>query len=273
MAVFEQGSELRQFFRGQNKQIEAWLAKNQEAVGLDGPVSKPTLSRALAGHDANPTVVDALDALFDAVARDPWSFCEPPTDLDNLTDYASCRWWYDTLQPAVSWSRFERINQFPLAGADREIVQESFDRWRDSLNAACEQYQNDFDLVRSLQSDAEPEYQTWSQDPWRLDARGSIKRRVGFPGLAGRSPEEIGRALALDMRKMPLPDVANARLDYTQPHSLPVDDYDAVAVEPWNGDEFEGVEEQRVEGKLVRHRVTYYWDGQRYQIEDVEKFK
>ncbi|PIE13497.1 MAG: hypothetical protein CSA68_11615 [Rhodobacterales bacterium] len=268
MSVFEQGSELQVFFRGQQR-IAAWLAKNHK------PVSKATLSRALGGHDADSDLVDALDRLFDDVSRDPWSFCKPPP-VEQMTEYATCRWWYDALEPAVVWSRFERINQFPLTGNDLEVVQAAYDDWHARLEAACARYQEDYDLVRSLHSDLNPKYQSWSKDPWRLDAHGSIKRRIGFPGLAGRSPEEIGRAFALDQHELPLPNTQKARLEYERPYSVPVDDYEAEPVGPWNGDEFEGIEEVKVDidgrSKRARHRVCFYWDGQRYLVEDVEPF-
>ncbi len=298
-AVFLRGDDVRQFLRGRNKIAEAWVARNYERLGLDGPIHASTVSRALGGYTVAQIVVDAMDKLYDEIRNDPWKWCKPPQDIDDLCEYASARWWHETLDPPVSKSRFDRIKQQPLTGADREVVQTRFDAWRDKLKAACDQYMKDAELVRAFEADDDPEYQYWTRredgslfmwgfvpeterDGWQRDPDGSnFKRRVGNAGLLGRSQEEIGMAWALTDVDMTLPIVDEARLSYSQPEPVPNPPHHSTPVEPWNGEEFDGYEVSyfSIEGKVhgdpeirlkVRNEVRYYWVGDRYDVYDVK---
>lgn len=284
--VFEHGDELKRFMRNQNKRIEAWIAQNHSDIGLDGPIHKSTVSRALGGFPVVEPVANALDILYSKIRQDPWVWCEPPSDLDNLFEYASVQWWYDVLKPPVSHYRFERSRKFPLEGADRALVQECFDKWRDNLKAACDQYKIDSELVRALEHDESPEYQYWdglelvTLEHYELakdDPRGRSKvtrHRVGNAGLLGRTDEEIGMAWALADVVISLPLVDEARLSYTRPNPVSNVEHFSEAIEPWNGQEFEGIEYRSSEHSNLSARgtVRYYWAGDRYKVEDIDPF-
>ncbi|GIT86174.1 hypothetical protein [Roseobacter sp. OBYS 0001] len=307
--VFDDAEAVRRFTLKQNRRVETWFLENWERLdGITGPIHKSTVSRALTSNPVVEPVAAAMDVLFEEMRDDPWEWCKPPEDVDDLTNYAPLNWWFKTLSPAMSWARFERAKAHPLVGDERELVQERFDTWRERLRAACDQFKEDRRLVRALEADMNPEYQVWADygHGWQLaysleEADRSeksvrkIKRRAGNPGLHGCTGEEIGLALALADATLTLPDVEGARLTYARPRVVPETDHISEPVEPWNGDEFDGVEVERISPKTdeheffkryqkegvesVRtlhfefmHNVRYYWDGQRYQIEDVQKF-
>lgn len=284
--IFEHGDEVRRFMRGRNRVVEGWLNKNWERldVGMTGPVTGDPVSKALGGRPVMEPTVKALHVLRDEIRADPWAWCKPPErieDVEGIKDYAEYSWWYDVLKPSVSFSRFERMRAQPLPTDEREYLQERLNEWSSRLRAACDQFMADNDLLRGLHADDEPEYQFWTLEDsgWRLGATGQ-RRRVGNPGLHGRSPEEIGLAVALGRMMLPLPLIDEARLAYTRPDVRPLNDYISEPVEPWNGLSFEGVELDSWEDNRrqlsrpdylqVEHRVVYYWDGARYQVADVD---
>jgi hypothetical protein len=278
--IFEGASAVKQFTLGQNKRVLSWLDRNWKRAGLTGPEHKSRVSDALASERVLEPVVKALDLMLDEMRADPWEWCKPPTSVDNLSEYAPLTWWHAVLAPPVSLDRFGRISSVPLVGDQRIAVQERLDAWSSRLRAACDQFKADQALVQALRADMNPEYQYWiaGDSGWRLGHDGQ-RHRVGNPGLRGRSPEEIGLAVALFKEAMPLPMIEEARLAYDRPNARPVLDHVSEPVEPWNGREFEGVEwatdedvvqkERRTTYTQVEHRVVYYWDGQRYQIEDL----
>ena len=121
----------------------------------------------------------------------------------------------------------------------------------------------------------------------RKRTAGAFQRRVGNAGLHGRTPEEIGLAYALADTVMPLPLIAEARLLYARPRVVPMPGHYSSPVEPWTGDAFNGFEQDVVELETgfdedravritatfdVEHDVTYYWSGDRYEVEDVQRF-
>ncbi len=273
--VFQEADAIKQFLLG-NKRVVAWIADNWERLeGITGPVHKSTVSKALSGMAVVAPVANALDVLFDEIRADPWEWCKPPESIDALTDYAPLTWWFKTLdlKGSIHWSRFERMAKQPLKAEDVEFVQERLNDWRGRLRAACEQFQSDEALVRALHSDEFPEYQCWVQDGDEIRmGHGGFRRRVGNPGLHGRSDEEIGLAWALADATLTLPNIEKAVLTYSKPRAVPNALHPSEPVEPWNGDEFEGVEIDEVAGMQVKHRVCFYWDGQRYLVEDVEPF-
>lgn len=291
LRVFENADNIKQFTLNQNRRVVAWIADNWERLdGLTGPIHKSTVSRALCGQPVVEVVADALDVLFDEMMADPWAWCEPPTDVDRLPEYAPLSWWYKTLKPPVSWARFERLAQYPLEGNDRVLTQERLDDWRARLKAACDQYATDVRLARALLADERPEFQYWVEDAhgWRLvslddyqRATGKkMRRRVGNAGLHGCTPEEVGLAYALADVSFALPMVEEARLAYARPRVVPQQRHESEPVLAWNGDEFDGVEVAFVETERdfiverwqVKNRVRYYWAGDRYEVEDVEPF-
>lgn len=90
-----------------------------------------------------------------------------------------------------------------------------------------------------------------------------IKRgRVGETGLHGKSPHEIGLAIALQDMHMTLPDMERACVTYRRPDVEPVHDWKSVPVEPFMGDKFDAYQADRFDGVFLR--VTYTWDGSRY---------
>lgn len=290
--VFQEGDAVKQFILGQNHRVVSWIADNWERLDdLTGPVHKSTVSKALSGTPVVKPVADALDIMFDEIRDDPWAWCEPPKTIDRLSEYAPLSWWYKILElkKSIPWSRFERMAKQPLKAEDAEYVQERLDDWRKRLKAACVQFKADRALVCALESDEDPEFQKWvfEDEQYRIvgldDGRlKPFRRRVGNEGLHGRSDDEIGRAWALANAILTLPDVEKAALTYSQPECVPVSDHYSEPVEPWNGDEFEGVEVASVDVKhceygttdtfKVKHRVCFYWNGQRYLVEDVEPF-
>ena len=277
--IFERGDELRMFMRGRNHRVENWLNDNCVRLGLEGAVHPTNLSRALIGRPSSETLVQALRALVDEIRADPWEWCKPPArieDVEGIQEYATYGWWYDLLDPTIPFSRFERMPKHPLNRDEAEFLQERLSDWSTRLKGACDQYKADHALVRALMADDAPEYQSWGLEDsgWRLGGRGQ-RHRVGNSGLHGRTPDEIGLALALSRAALPLPFVKEARLAYDRPSALPVGDYISDPVEPWNGQEFEGVEWDSWEDNRrqlsrpdylqVEHKVVYHWDGQRYQ--------
>ena len=278
--VFEDASAVKLFTLGQNKRVLSWLDRNWKRAGLTGPEHKSRVSDALASERVLEPVVKALDLMFEEMRADPWAWCKPPTSVDDLSEYAPLTWWHAVLAPPVSLDRFGRISSVPLVGDQRLAVQERLDAWSSRLRAACDQYMADQALVRALRADMNPEFQFWGLEDsgWRLGGTGQ-RHRVGNPGLHGRSPEEIGLAVALSRVPLPLPLIEEARLAYDRPNASPVHDHVSEPVEPWNGLEFEGVEwvldedvvqkERRTTYTQVEHRVVYYWAGSRYKIEDV----
>lgn len=282
--AFEQHDEVRMFIRGRNQIVETWLHDNGHRVNL-GPVSSDTLSKALRGLPVLEPLPQALALMLDDMRRDPWAWCEPPErieDVDGLRAYAGYPWWYALLKPTVPMSRFERMPKHPLPPDEAEYLQERLSDWSRRLRAVCDQHKRDHDLVEALRWDMKPEYQKWvvEDSGWREGV--GTRRRIGNPGLRGRSADDVARAYALDKITLHLPMIEDARLFYKCPDVVPVHDHESEPVEPWNGQEFEGVEWDywedartpgiRSEYLQVEHRVVYWWDGSRYQIEDVEKF-
>lgn len=290
--VFAEAEALRQFTIGQNMRVEAWIADNWERVGLTGPIHKSTVSKALSSYPVVEPVANALDILFGEIRDDPWAWCKPPVQVEDMPSYASLNWWFKTLRlkEAISWSRFERMSSQPLTDTDRSWVQERLDDWSARLRAACDQFQIDRELVRALEADEDPEYQHWHKvdGEWRLGeksprdpAEKELRRRVGNAGLHGRSSDEIGLAWALADATITLPDIVAARLTYSRPRAVANVTHFSEPVEPWNGQEFEGVEvanyvqEKRFSADVtytVKHKVLFYWAGDRYKVEDVEPF-
>ncbi len=267
---FAHASELKLFSLGQNRRVESWIAHNWERAGMTGPIDKSYVSKALSSLPVLEPVVNALGILFDEITSDPWEWCKPPEQVEDLADYAPLSWWYVVLDPPVAWTAFASMSSRPLKAAYREVTQTRLSEWRSRLRAACDQYKADHALVRALRADEAPEY---CQDD------DGQRHRVGNPGLHGRTPDEIGLAYALSRMTLPLPLIKEARLAYDRPNASPVHDHVSEPVEPWNGLEFEGVERADWESletrdgrpvyRQVENHVRYYWDGQRYQIEDI----
>lgn len=293
--IFEDADAMRLFTLRQNARVVAWVTDNWERCeGLTGPVHKSTVSRALTSMPIVEPVLNAMDILFDEMRDDPWAWCKPPESVELLSEYAPLNWWYKVLKlkMAVPWARFERMATQPLKAEDAEFVQERLDEWRKRLSEACDQFKTDRALVRALESDENPEFQHWfvedgetrllADEHVAKRAGSAFRRRVGNAGLHGASAEEIGLAYALADVTLTLPMVEEAQLSYSRPRIVPQHDHFSEAVESWNGDEFEGVESDMVEYQeaeyldkvtyRVKHRVCYYWDGQRYRVEDVEPF-
>lgn len=292
--IFEEGYAVRKFLEEDNSRVVNWLRANWERFGMAGPVDKTIVSRALLGEPVREETVAALEGLVKEMREDPWAWCKPPERIEDLPDdHRPLTWWYDTLKPPLPEYRFKRIRTQLLPDDMRADVQRALDNWSSRLRAACDRFQADTRLVRAMHADIEPEFQHWVDDcGWRLvtpaeyrRASGTkMRRRVGDRGLQGCTAEEIGLAYALADAVRPLPLVKEARLAYAQPRGVPEHDHYSEPVEPWNGAEFEGFEvedalikparytgdmEERVK---VRHRVCYWWDGQRYQVEDVRPF-
>jgi hypothetical protein len=290
--VFQEAEAMRQFTLGQNKRVEAWLADNWERVGLTGPIHKSTVSKALSSMPVVKPVADALDVLFGEMRDDPWAWCQPPTQVEDMPRYAPLTWWFKTLRlkDALSWTRFERMPKQPLTDKDRSRVQERLDEWADRLKAACDQFQSDRALVRALEADEDPEFQKWFLvgGEWRFDdvgervnAEKELRRRVGNAGLHGRSEQEIGMAWALADAVLTLPDIPEAKLTYTRPSAVPTVTHFSEPIEPWNGQEFDGVEVGQFvydppyvqkETFTYKSKVRFYWSGDRYAVEDLEPF-
>lgn len=290
--VFTQAEAVRQFTIGRNMRVEAWVADNWERVGLTGPIHKSTVSKALSSQPVVKPDADALDILFGEMRDDPWAWCQPPTQVDDMPRYAALNWWFKTLRlkDALSWTRFERMPSQPLTDKDRSWVQERLDEWSQRLKAACDQFQIDRALVRALEADEDPEYQHWNMvdGEWRLGekspretAQKELRRRVGNAGLHGRSEMEIGLAWALADTTITLPDIVEARLTYSRPRAVSGVTHFSEPVEPWNGQEFDGVEiadfvyaepYKATEAFTIKHKVCFYWTGDRYGVEDVEPF-
>lgn len=297
-AVFAHADSVKTFLLGQNRRVEAWFTEQWERLGgITGPIHKSTISKALSSAGVVAPVKAALDVLYGEMRDDPWAWCEPPESVDHLSDYAALSWWYETLNPETPWSKFERFRSNPPEGETRAHVQGLLDAWRARLKAACDQYQEDRRLVQAIWADTQPDYQNWAKyegefvlDIGRFleaDRDSAFRRRIGNPGLAGRSPEEIGLAYAMMDQTLDLPLVREARLPYSRIARVhPVHDHASEPVEAWNGDQFDGVEitgwsfkteypdhrEPTVEVFWVKHRVLFYWAGDRYQVEDVERF-
>ena len=127
--VFLDADALKTFIQHQNKRVEAWFVVNWERLpGIEAPVHKSTISRALSSTPVLEPVANALDILFEEMKADPWAWCEPPATVEALApDWRPMNWWYKVLQPAVSWTRFERIRSHPLDGDDRTLTQERLD--------------------------------------------------------------------------------------------------------------------------------------------------
>ena len=276
--VFQEADAIKQFLLGQNKRVEAWFAENWERLDdMTGPIHKSTVSKALSGMPVVEPVANALDVMFDEIRADPWAWCEPPETIDDLASYAPMNWWFKTLElsKVMSWSRFEAMRTRPFSDNQREDVQQRLSEWHERLRRVCDQFKLDQALVRALEADEDPEYQWWVRDGDEIRlgrGEGAFRRRVGNPGLHGRSDDEIGEAWALADATLTLPDVARAELTYSRPQGAPVSDHFSEPVEPWNGQEFEGVELQEVGGQQVKHRVCFYWHGDRYHVEDIEPF-
>lgn len=279
--VFKEHDEVRLFLRSRNHVVEKWL---------DGAYHKSTVSRALTGLPVSEELALSLGVMLDEMRHDPWAWCEPPErieDVEGLQDYASYKWWYDLLRPTVPFSRFERMPKHPLPADEAEFLQERLSEWRSRLKGACDQYKSDFALVEALRADETPEYQSWAKEDtgWRLGARRpgvpgeTYRHRVGNPGLRGRSADDVARAHGLARVTMRLPLIEEARLAYV-PEVVEVNGHVSRPIEPWNGQEFEGVEWamwedrrpdwQRGPNFEVEHKVVYYWDGERYQVRDID---
>ncbi|WP_226782536.1 hypothetical protein [Oceaniglobus trochenteri] len=290
--VFQEAEALRQFTLGQNKRVEAWLTDNWEHVGLSGPINKSTVSKALSSMPVVKPVADALDVLFSEMRDDPWAWCEPPGHVEEMPSYAPLTWWFKTLRlkDGLPWSRFERMPSKPLTDEDRSWVQERLDEWSARLKAACDQFKTDRALVRALEADEDPEFQNWHRidGEWRMGkkpprdtAEKDLRRRVGNAGLYGRSEDEIGLAWALADATITLPDIVEAKLTYSRPRAVSGVTHFSEPIEPWNGQEFDGVEIAEfvydkpytdTEAYTIKHRVRFYWAGDRYKVEDVEPF-
>lgn len=287
--VFQDADAIKKFLLGQNKRVEAWFAENWERLDdMTGPIHKSTVSKALSGMLVAEPVANALGVMLDEIRADPWAWCEPPESIDDLASYAPMNWWFKTLglKDGLASKRFERMNNLPLKDEDAEFVQERLSEWRERLRRVCDQFKADEALVRALESDEDPEYQWWVRDGDEIRlgrGDGAFRRRVGNPGLHGRSDDEIGEAWALADATLTLPDVERAELTYSRPKGVPVADHYSESVEPWNGQEFAGAEITEVElppeyegatpqKQQVKHRVCFYWHGDRYHVEDVKPY-
>ena len=292
--VFEEGYAVRKFLDEQNFRVVDWVSANWQRFDMDGPVDKTIISRALLGQPVRETTVKALEALYQEMRDDPWEWCKPPETVEGLArDFRPLTWWFATLKPPIPEYRFKRLRTQLLPDDMRADVQQRLDEWSSRLRAACDRFKADTRLVRAVQADERPEYQHWVDDGgWRLVSEAEfgfaksrkLRRRVGDAGLYGCTPEEIGQAYALMDAVRPLPVVQEARLAYAQPRGVPEHDHYSEEVAPWNGDEFEGYEiaqavikpaqyvGDREELVTVRHHVCYWWDGERYQVEDLQKF-
>lgn len=280
-ATFAQAEELRRACLDQNKRVEMWIAQNWQRAGLDSAADKSTISRALAGRPVNAKIVDALETMLSEIYDDPWTWFEPPNHPDNFDKYAPLNWWYDTLdlrENDIPKSIFARIKTRALSDDQYRVLDRHYRDWVGRLRAACDAFKRDRALVRAVEADLSPEMQTVA------GKRG----RVGNPGLRGSSLEDVGKALALSEFNLTLPDIERACVTYQQPDPIPITEWPRDAVEPFAGDEVEDFEEReaisrRAEiGKInvpvdppqrdTRWRVRHWWDGSRYQVEDVTPF-
>lgn len=291
-AVFTHAEAVRRFTLEQNRRVEDWLARNRERVGLATTPSAGTISNALAGKQVSAELVSALNLMVQEMRADPWAWCEPPNEVEAFSDYAPLRWWHRILdlKDDIPMSVFARVGTLKLSDERYRILAKRFDSWFFRLRAACDQYKADRALVQALAADEDPEFQAFClvDGEWRLGAAhaGTVERRelhrVGNPGLHGRSLEEVGMALALQSVSMSLPDIERACLTYARPEPERIDEWHSDPVEPWNGIEFDGVEYHQggMEFENVAKppsdptlwRVRFWWDGERYQVEDVEPF-
>jgi hypothetical protein len=141
-------------------------------------------------------------------------------------------------------------------------------------------FEADVALQDALLSDDKPTYQRWAQvgGLWTLSANGE-PHRVGKNSLHGAKPETVARALALHGKHLPLPDIQGCK----QRYSVTVDDtavgqpFDAGPIEPWNGEEFDGfltwVDDSIPSApQAYRAQVVFFWNGERYEHEDVERY-
>jgi hypothetical protein len=93
--VFEDAEAMRLFTLKQNARVVAWVTDNWErCAGLNGPIHKSTVSKALTSMPVVEPVANALDILFDEMRDDPWAWCKPPGSIEHLSEYAPMNWWY-----------------------------------------------------------------------------------------------------------------------------------------------------------------------------------
>ncbi len=288
MQTFEHAADLSAFLLGRNHRVEQWLADNRERIPHDTPTSKTTVSNALAGKPVSTLMVEALTMMWSDIRNDPWAWCEPPNRLERLSEYAPLKWWYNLLRlDDIPWSVFQRINTVELSPERALIVKERYDNWYHRLRRACDQFKQDRDLVRALEADDDPEFQTFYErdGEWFDQPPGrAVTGRVGNAGLRGRSREEIGVAIAMQDMNLPLPDIERACVTYERPEPVPVDAWASEPVEAFMGDTFDLFEERSsgalpdVRGFVERpsgpflFQLRASWDGSRYQFEDVQPF-
>lgn len=280
--TFTQAEELRRACLEQNKRVERWLAVNWQRVGLESAVDKATISRALSGRPVRAEIVDALDTMIAEIYDDPWAWLEPPNDPSRFSQYAPLDWWYSTLdlhEDQIPRSIFKRIQTRPLSDDQYRILDRHWRDWVGRLQAACDAFKRDRELVRAVEADLNPEYQTVA----------GKSGRVGNPGMIGKSLDEVAMALALTNIDMTLPDIERACSTYQRPDPITVDSWVSEPVVAFAGDEVEGFEwrdiirkdrdpfkrlEPPVEppARESHWRVRHRWDGSRYQVEDVLPF-
>lgn len=278
--AFAQAEELRRACLGQNKRVEEWIAQNWRRIGLESAIEKTSIQRALSGRPVKSETVRALDAMLAAIYDDPWAWFEPTNDPARFSQYAPLDWWYDTLElreDQIPRSIFKHVQTRPLSDDQYQVLDRHYRDWVGRLRAACDAFKRDRELVRAVQADLSPERQTVA----------GKSGRVGNRGLHGRPLEDVAMALALINVDMTLPEIERACPTYQRPDPMPVDAWVSEPVEPFAGDEVEDFEWHDVIRKqphewrtppiepppyqsnwLVRH----WWDGSRYQVEDVMPF-
>jgi hypothetical protein len=276
-----QAEELRRACLDQNKRVEMWIAQNWQRVGLDAATDKSTISRALSGRPVKIKIVEALDTMLSEIYDDPWAWFKPPNDPQLFDKYAPLTWWYDTLELPendIPKSIFARIKTRPMSDDQYRVLARHYNEWRGRLKTACDAFKRDRELVLAVEADLSPEMQTIA----------GKTGRVGNPGLRGEPLDVVGKVLALSEINMTLPDIERACATYQQPDPIPLTEWSSDAVEPFAGDEVEDYEErERMTRKFTngevavpvepppfksRWLVRHWWDGSRYQVEDVTPF-
>lgn len=192
---FAEGENLRQFLV-QVKRVVEWLHANGEEYGLTEKVNDGTVSRALRGEKFDHRLTTALDALHTRAMRDPWSWCEPPEKVEDLTGLP---WWHETLKPDVPLNTWNLMRKRPLSEDRCAQVQELLDDYRARLKAVCDLHAADARLKLAWASDIQhPGYDDWvifegqplnfTKNPWALIDVDGGREYVASPGVTMMHP-------------------------------------------------------------------------------------
>ena len=243
--AFEDGAHLREFLV-QVKRVVEWLHEHGEKHGLRTKVNDGTVSRALRGEQFDEDLATALDALHAEAMRDPWAWCGPPAQIEDLTGLP---WWHETLQPDVPLNTWNLMRKRPLSEERRAKVQELLDDYRDKLRAVCDQHAFDARLMQAWAADMRhPGYDEWVMvdgkpfrlggpyysvqgDAWKTrrtpEGMHTVLRDMAHEGATSEQMvDAAARACALQDVAMSLPDIRLCRLTYeVEPAD---DDYEAA---------------------------------------------